>query len=79
VKNIYIHDWKAKDDPALVRKRYAILGSCFSARHCWKTAIELKNALNKHMISLKRNKVTKRIDAITAPNVRRQRLRMDNG
>lgn len=66
VKNIYIHDWKALNDPAVVRRRYAIIGSCFSARHCWKTAIELKTAFNKHMLSLKRNKTTKKIDAITA-------------
>lgn len=48
VKDIYVHDFFAEnpDKPESNRKRYAILGSCFSTRHCWKVAIELKNAFN---------------------------------
>lgn len=68
VKNIYIHDWKAIEDPALNRKRYSIIGSCFSARHCWKTAIELKNAFNKNILhrSPKRGPNSPKVDTITA-------------
>lgn len=48
VKNIYIHDFFAEnpDKPDTNRQRYSILGSCYSAKHCWKVAIELKNAFN---------------------------------
>lgn len=38
VKNIYVHDFFADnaDRRDSNRKRYNILGSCFSAKHCWK-------------------------------------------
>lgn len=48
VKNIYLHDFHAENPerPETNRRRYAIVGSCFSAKHCWKTGTELKNAFN---------------------------------
>jgi hypothetical protein len=47
-KDIYVHDFFAEnpDKPDSNRKRYSILASCFSSKHCWKTGIELKNAFN---------------------------------
>jgi len=48
VKNIYVHDFFADnpEKPDSNRRRYHILGSCFSAKHCWRTGLELKNAFN---------------------------------
>ena len=47
-KDIYVHDFFAEnpDKPDSNRKRYSILASCFSSKHCWKTGVELKNAFN---------------------------------
>jgi hypothetical protein len=47
-KNIYIHDFFAENPEKRDnnRRRYAVIGSCFSSKHCWKTGIELKNAFN---------------------------------
>jgi hypothetical protein len=61
VKNIYVHDWQLEEDKSINKRRYAILGSCFSARHCWRAAIELKNGFNKNVIIEKNKK-----DPITA-------------
>lgn len=66
VKNIYIHDWKAEEDPEVNRRRYSIIGSCFSARHCWRTGLELKNAFNKNILQAHKKNPKKRVDAITA-------------
>lgn len=72
MKNIYIHDWSKIEDLNSNRRKYSIIGSCFSARHCWKTAIELKNAFNKHMLHKKRSPTTKKYDMITAEMIGRK-------
>ena len=56
VKNIYVHDWSLEENPAINRRRYSIIGSCFSGRHCWKTGIELKNGFNRNLIKKKDEK-----------------------
>lgn len=66
VKNIYIHDWKAEEDPEINRRRYSIIGSCFSSRHCWKTGLELKNAFNKNILRAKKQGQHQKKDNITA-------------
>lgn len=60
MKNIYIHDWLAEEDKEINRRRYSIIGSCFSSRHCWRTGLELKNAFNKNILSRKRNSLNGR-------------------
>lgn len=59
VKNIYIHDFHKSDHerPSTNRRRYHIIGSCFSAKHCWKTGLDLKNAFN---LNSGKTKLTKR-------------------
>lgn len=43
-KDIYVHDFA--NQPNSNRKRYSILASAFSNRHCYKIGRELKNALD---------------------------------
>ena len=59
VKNIYLHDFHAEnpEKPDNNRCRYHIIGSCYSAKHCWRTGIELKNAFN---LNSGKSKLTRR-------------------
>jgi len=65
VKDIYVHDFE-ETDSNLNRRRYSIIGSCFSAKHCWKTGLELKKGFNLNSSSIfhKRNKKYDPISAI---------------
>ena len=43
-----MHDFFSDPDKQRdsTRRRYHIIGSCYSAKHCWKVGTETKNAFN---------------------------------
>lgn len=68
VKNVYVHDFH-KDNPERPetnKRRYHVLGSCYSTRHCWKTATELRNAFNLFSGKSKLRRGSKKYDPIFA-------------